>query len=354
MTDVENLPPEIDSPGSPPADGPQFRPSIPFGAAPEMPTTGTVGLGETFEPVAIRYIKLGENGKWASKALEQGVIPFGYSAVDHHSCLRGDWIEVRRQLIGMGRTAQGASQGLREIKEFYGLPADTLWVTAADGHFWWAFADGPVVEVEGDNSDQPARYRRTRAGWSNQSLTGKPLALRSLSSALTRTANYQMTICSIQHADYLLRRIREERDPLHVHAAELKAELRDVGLQMIQQLHWRDFETLVDLIFSRGGWQRTSVLGKDQIDVDLILHQPTLGETAWVQIKSSASQVVLEDYVDRFRRDGSCDRFFFICHSAAGPLTLPAQPELHLWTGERLSDAAIDAGLLEWLIQRSG
>jgi hypothetical protein len=354
MDDIENLPPTIDTPGSPPSRRAPFRPSVPFGVAPEIAARGTVRVEETFEPAAIRYIKLGENGKWASKALEQGIIPFGYRAVDHHNCVVGNWDEVRRQLIGMGRTAQGASQGLREIKEFYGLPGDTLWATAADGHFWWAFADGPVMDVEGGNSNEPARYRRTRAGWSNRSLTGKPLTVRSLSSALTRTANYQMTICTVKHADYLLRRIREERNPLHVQAVELKAKLREVGLRMIQHLDWRDFETLVDLIFSRGGWQRTSVLGKDQSDVDLIVSQPTLGETAWVQIKSSASQVVLDDYIDRFRRDGSCDRFFFVCHSSAGLLTLPEQSGLHLWTGERLSDAAIDAGLLEWLIQRSG
>jgi len=353
MDDVENSPPTIDAQGSLPSGQASFRPSFPFGVAPEIVVPGTVGLGETFEPGAIRYIKLGENGKWASKALEQGVIPFGYRAVDHHSCLVGDWNEVRRQLIGMGRTAQGASQGLRELKEFYDLPADTLWVTAADGHFWWAFADGPVMEVERDNLNEPARYRRTRAGWSNKSLTGKPLTVRSLSSALTRTANYQMTICTVKQADYLLRRIREERNALHVQAVELKAKLRETGLRMIQQLDWRDFETLVDLIFARGGWQRTSVLGKNQSDVDLILSQPTLGETAWVQIKSSASQVVLDDYIDRFRRDGSCDRFFFVCHSTANPLTSPAEPALHLWTGERLSDAAIDAGLLEWLIERT-
>lgn len=122
---------------------------------------------------------------------------------------------------------------------------------------------------------------------------------------------------------------------------------------MIQLLDWHDFETLVDLIFTRGGWQRTSVLGKDQSDVDLILSHPTIGEIAWVQIKSAASQAILDDYLDRFRRDGSCDRFFFVCHSAPGPLTLPAQPGLHLWTGERLSDAAIDAGLLEWLMEQT-
>jgi hypothetical protein len=171
---------------------------------------------------------------------------------------------------------------------------------------------------------------------------------------LTRTASYQMTICTVKHADYLLRRIRGVRNPLHVQATEHATKLREAGLHMIRQLDWRDFEILVDLIFARGGWQRTTVLGKDQIDVDLVLSQPLLGETAWVQIKSTASQAGLNDYLGRFQRDGSCERFFFVCHSAAGPLTLPAQPGLHLWTGGRLSEAAIDAGLLNWLIERTG
>jgi hypothetical protein len=88
--------------------------------------------------------------------------------------------------------------------------------------------------------------------------------------------------------------------------------------------------------------------------VDLILSQPLLGETAWVQIKSTASQADLNDYLDRFQRDGSCDRFFFVCHSSVGPLTPPEQSGLHLWTGERLSDAAVGAGLIDWLIERTG
>jgi hypothetical protein len=273
--------------------------------------------------------------------------------VDHGACLAGEWDRVRDQLVAMGRTANGVSQGLRELKEFYGLPDDTLWVTMADGHFWWAFAEGPVIGVEGQDPGLPARYRRTRAGWSRTSLGGEPLTVRSLSSTLTRTANYQMTICAIERADYLLRRIRDERDPLHADAAALKHEMREIGQGMIRQLDWRDFEVLVDLIFAHGGWRRSSVLGKDQADVDLILTQPTIGETAWVQIKSQASQVQLEDYLGRFRRDGSCDRFFFVCHSAAGPLSLPEEPGLHLWTGERLSDAAIQAGLFDWLMDRT-
>jgi hypothetical protein len=313
MEDIENLAHAESTISTPGASSPgrlAIHPSIIPGDLPgQIATMGCGGPGGAFEPAATRYIKLGENGKWATDALEQGTIAFGYRSIDHRACLAGNWDEVRRQLLEMGRTAGGVSHGLRELKDFYGLPENTLWVTMADGHFWWAFEEGPVVGVEAGNSDEPARYRRTRAGWSKTSLTGEPLTVRSLSSALTSTASYQMTICAIKHADYLLRRIRDEPDPLHAQATALKVEMCEIGLRMIRQLDWRDFETLVDLIFARGGWQRSSVLGKNQADVDLILSQPTIGETAWVQIKSGTSQAELDDYVGRFQRDGSCDRF---------------------------------------------
>jgi hypothetical protein len=234
VEDIENLAPAestISTLGAPPPDRLAIHPSnvISADVLSQIATMGCGGPDQTFEPAEIRYIKLGENGKWATDALEQGTIPFGYRSVDHRACLAGNWDEVRRQLLGMGRTAGGVSQGLRELKDFYGLPESTLWVTMADGHFWWAFAEGPVVGIEPGNSDEPARYRRTRAGWSKTSLTGEPLTVRSLSSALTRTASYQMTICAIKHADYLLRRIRDEPAPVHAQATALGPRPRNDG-----------------------------------------------------------------------------------------------------------------------------
>jgi hypothetical protein len=150
---------------------------------------------------AVRYIKLGEKGKWVRRALSQGILPFGYRAVDHASCAHGSWEEVRGQLTGMGRTNGGVSQGLRELKDFYDLPDDTLWATMADGHVWWTFADGPVLENDEADPEAPTRFRRTRDGWCKTSLKGVPLTVHSLSSALTSTANYKMTICAIKQAD---------------------------------------------------------------------------------------------------------------------------------------------------------
>jgi hypothetical protein len=306
-----------------------------------------------FEVSAVRYIKLGEKGKWAARALSQGILPFGYREVDHRSCAGGKWEEVRRQLIAMGRTKGGASQGLRELEDFYGLPDDTLWVTMADGHVWWTFADGPVLENDEVHRDAPTRFRRTRNGWCNTSLKGVPLSVRSLSSALTSTANYQMTVCAIRQTEYLLRKIRGETDPFRAAAEGLKAETIELAVKMVRQLDWRDFETLVDLIFARSGWHRISPLGQRQADVDLILKQAVTGETAWVQVKSRSSPTEFEEYLGRFQRDGTCDRLFFICHTAASIPTSPADLKAQFWSAERVASAATEAGLLDWLVDHA-
>lgn len=307
----------------------------------------------SFAPREVRYIKLGPGGRWARQAVQDGVIPFGYREVDHVACSNGDWETVRGQLAAMGRTPFGIGQGLREIRDFYELPEDTLWVTVADGHLWWAFAAADVQATTGDVFDGPARTRQAIGGWRRVSLTGEALTTSSLSTALTRTANYRMTICGIEREDYLLRRIRGEDDPLHAQARVLKQQMLAITTDMVRQLHWEEFETLVDLIFARNGWRRVGVLGKDQPDIDLLLEHPITGERAWVQVKSKASQGILDDYLDRFTHDGSCQRFFFVCHSPTGRLTMPEDQHLHLWSDAGLAETVLEAGLFDWLMQRT-
>jgi hypothetical protein len=110
---------------------------------------------------------------------------------------------------------------------------------------------------------------------------------------------------------------------------------------------------MVDLIFARGGWQRQSALGEDEVDADLRLLNPTIRERAWVQVKSSANQKVLNDYLRRFQRADGAERFYFICHTAKGPLMCPEEPKMHLWTGQELARQALSAGLFDWLIERT-
>lgn len=99
------------------------------------------------EPSAIRYIKLGQGGGWAPQAIEQSIIPFGFSQVPHAPCAAGDWDAVRRALQAAGRTKSGVSQGVRELQNFYQLGPDALWVTFADRHLYWTVAEREVIAV---------------------------------------------------------------------------------------------------------------------------------------------------------------------------------------------------------------
>ena len=100
MDEMGQLPPAvstIETLGAPPPGRLAIHPShvIPTDV-PETATSGFVRPDQTFEPAAVRYIKLGENGKWATNALEQGTIPFGYRLVDHRACLEHPPIELNQ------------------------------------------------------------------------------------------------------------------------------------------------------------------------------------------------------------------------------------------------------------------
>lgn len=307
----------------------------------------------TFRPGTVRYIKLGQGGRWAEQAFREQIIPFGYRPVSHASCVNAEWEKVQDQLAEMGRTRAGVAQGLRELKDFYELSENTLWFTIADGHLWWTFASGDVIENTVKDTEAPARYRHTRDGWSNQSLSGRPLRISDMSSAVTSTANYRMTLCAVRHADHLLGRIFEQADPMRAAVAALIDQARELAVEMIRRLDWRDMELLIDMIFSRGGWTRITALGGGQADVDLILTQPITGERAWVQVKTQSSQREFEDYLDRFEREGSCQHFFFVYHTAVTPIASVDATNVHLWPARKVADAALRAGLLDWLSDRT-
>ncbi|HWJ37590.1 MAG TPA: restriction endonuclease [Sphingomicrobium sp.] len=305
------------------------------------------------QPSAVRYIKLGQGGTWAAEAIDQSIIPFGFRQVAHEPCADGDWDKVRQMLATGGRTKSGISQGVRELQDFYELPDDALWITFADRHLYWAFAFAAVVAFRDPAPGGWHRFRPCIGGWSRLSLNGEPLSTTSLSSALTRVAGFRQTICTVEREEYLLRRIRGEEEPLLTKAREVRSELEGVALEMIAGLDWRDFETMVDLLFANGGWRRQSALAAGEVDIDLLLDNPVTGEAAWVQVKSTAGQAVFDDYLDRFRRDGSAQHFFFVCHSPAAKLRAPAAPGIHIWAGPQLARAALSAGLFDWLIERT-
>jgi hypothetical protein len=279
------------------------------------------------------------------------VIAFGHHGVPHGLASAGDWDAVREHFLAEGLSSSKASDFTRELRDFYTLPASTLWITIARGRLWWTFAEAEVVPIQEPGFG--ARLRRCQGSWRCVDVMDQPLDLSGLSSRLTRVAAYRQTLCRVEAADYLVRRINAEPEPSVAQAIAAREALTQAVQTLIAGLHWRDFELLTDLIFASGGWRRVSAVGgSDQADSDLVLEQATTGERAMVQVKSSAGQGVVEDYAERFR-EGGWDRCFLVCHTPSGTLAAPSTERFHLWQGPVLAEQAVKAGLVDWLIARS-
>ncbi|NKB37981.1 MAG: hypothetical protein GKR93_12595 [Gammaproteobacteria bacterium] len=306
-------------------------------------------------PKETRYIKLGAGGTWARWAIEHNEIPFGYRLVPHQLCLSSDWEAVRQYLIDSGeRKPNKATDGLREVRDFYTLGEKCLWVTIADDQLWWAFAHSEVTWIS-DDPHTPNRTRKTIGKWRNVNIHGEPLNVQTLSSRLTQVSAFRGTICRIRASDHLIRCINAKEEPVVMQVQQAKNAMVKAAVSMIHGLHWADFEVMVDLIFARTGWQRISRLGGSMKDIDLSLIHPTIGETAFVQVKSKANQAVLDEYIERFKSSNTHDRMFFVCHSLNGEVNSQhsSNKKINIWTGIQLAEAALKAGLYDWLIEKS-
>jgi hypothetical protein len=308
---------------------------------------------EALTPAKIRYIKLGRAGLWEEPSLRRGELHLGFKNCPHEIALKGDREEIVRALATAGSNRQAAGDAARQILDFYQLGPDCLWITLVDGHLWWAFADKEVIPFESESEDNGLRMRRTIGGWKNRDINGRPIRAIELSSRLTKVAAYRQTICEVEARDYLLRKINDEEDPLLTGARRARERLLEATESLLIGLHWVDFETLVDIIFARDGWHRVSALGGTEKDADMVLEQVTMNETAFVQVKSSASQRVLDDYIERFDANPTWHRMFFVCNTPEGRLDAGSRPEIHIWTREALAEMTVRTGLFDWLLARA-
>jgi hypothetical protein len=273
----------------------------------------------------------------------------------HQLGLAGGREDIKKFCMDEGRNAAEASQIARQVIDFYQLGADCLWITFARDHLWWTFA-APEVKWLGPSKDRDLgdRIRKSIGGWRNDDIHGKPLTIQSLSTKLTRVRNYRRTICSIEKeaSEYLHRRINGVEDPIIVAFNQASEALITATSSAIQSLHWADFETLIDIVFARSGWNRVSAVGGKQKTVDLELEQHSIGERIAVQVKSRATQKTLEDYVRRIDKVGIYDRLFFACHNPIGELHVPEGSDVHLWTGRELAATVVKTGLHDWVLEK--
>ena len=302
-----------------------------------------------FEPTEVRYIKLGHGGEWEDRCLNHDqTIMLGYRSSQHADALTGKWDKVREVWRKRRNGNAGvANSDVRQIKDFYTLPETALWITFHARHLYWCFADARVEELPGGE-----RVRKAIGGWRRRSLDGKPLRIENLDGRVTKVQGFRGTICSVELEDYLIRKIRNDRQPDVQAAIEAHDLLKDRLASLISGLWWKDFELLVDLLFAQAGWQRVSVLGKTEKGLDLDLMAPVTRKRAFVQVKSSATSATLQESIAEFRSYPDFAEMYFVVHTADSTLRDQAPEGVTVVDLPKLAELVVSAGLVDWLITK--
>jgi hypothetical protein len=304
---------------------------------------------EQFHPSTIRYIKLGKGGEWEKRCIfEDQTIMLGYENPDHLEALAGNWEPIRNYWLRARNGNEGAAtRDLNQIRDFYEMPEDCLWITFHNQFLYWCFAQALVTELPDGE-----RIRKTIGKWSNKSLSGQPLHIENLDGRVTKVQAFRGTICSVGLEDYLVRKIRGDEQP-DVRDAMDKYEALKLSLEeLIRGLWWSDFELLVDLVFAQSGWQRVSVLGKFEKDIDLAVLSPVTGKRAFIQVKSQANLATLEKSISAFKGMPQYDEMYFVVHTTDKTLTRYSEPRINIIDVSTLAELVISAGLVRWLIQK--
>jgi hypothetical protein len=172
---------------------------------------------------------------------------------------------------------------------------------------------------------------------------------------VTTVEGFRATVCEPRAGREILRVIRNEEDADARAATLARQAYVDAVARLVARLgdKGKDFELLVDLILARSGWARRAKLGSVKEGIDIEVENASAEEIAFVQIKSSATQEVLDDYVARFNsRRGVYHRMIFAVHSPDGNLTPPTGEPVQVWTGKKIADLVVKLGLGDWVAKR--
>jgi hypothetical protein len=308
-------------------------------------------------PTKIRYIKLGAGGAWEA-ALDRGRLEWGTGADAHVAAQGGDWDAVAAVYAERGLARSTVTSYTNEARAFFDGDPTVLWITFARGRMWWTFAGAEVHSAGRDEAEKGAYHREALGGWRDRDRTGAVLDFDRLSTRLTQLAGYRRTMCTLspEQGQLCLRYIHAGADEVQNAVKQARAVLRQHLTTLVQRLAWRDFEQLIDLALSRLGWLRVSGLGGTTKDLDLLVEQPFTGERMSVQVKSRVTQQVVDDYARRLGERPTSGRNMLICHSPDGVLRPPlhaSAPDLKLLVGAKVTDLALNAGLVDWIVERA-
>ena len=295
------------------------------------------------------YIKLGRRGCWEVDSLTNSRLRLGWKNQKLEDINEARWKEIELQLRAENNVKpQVATTDLNRLRDIATSNPEDIWITFHGAKLWWARLTNDPVQ-----SDHMSKYRQVQGTWSDKSFAGRLLVTSELPGKIAQLQAFRGTVCRVQEFELLRRVITGERSDLAVDLSQRRNELARSMRNAIQQLHWKDYETLVDLVFRSAGWIRISILGQQVKGYDLELREPITQDKYVVQVKSQASRRDLEETITQFS-PSDYRRVFFVVHTPSNDLSsaMDIPEHVELVPPQRLAELSIDAGLSRWIEEK--
>lgn len=324
-----------------------------------QPANESIDYAHLFDQV--RYIKLGAGSAGKDKAcIEGGVAYIGFGTSDERAyaaACHGDWesfrgLHLERDTEGSDQARkQRATSATNQVKAFFEANDRTLWVTFYAGKLYHGSLrndDRPKIDVGWGGCT-----RLLVRGWSDIDACGVPLRIENLSGNLTKVRGFQGTSCALgdDQVDYLLRRLSGKVPEYITQIDEARRMMVAAVLSAIKSLQPKDFELLVEIVFSRS-WRRIGQMGGVEKFIDIVYEDPLNPERRIaVQVKSETTANQIAQYC-KDEQLGLYEKLFFVFHSPERSEMLAGYdtPEkLELIDGGRLASLVVDSGLVHWL-----
>jgi hypothetical protein len=297
------------------------------------------------------YIKLGQGGKWEIDSIETGKLRLGWSGQLVDDINAGRWALIDEQLRekDQGKRVSATTSDLNALRIIAASGVEDIWITFHQAKMWWTRLASGAVE-----QDSISKFRRTAQPWRDRAADGRLLAVNGLPGKISQIQGFRATVCRVRYDDLLRRTLNGTRSKLATAIRDHREALAQDLTKAIKELHWQDFETLVDLVFRAAGWSRVSVLGQQAKAYDLELQEPVIGERYVVQVKSQAGLADLQATIANFSPE-DFRRIFFVVHSPdddlSGATDIPKHVEIV--SPQRLGELAMEAGLVGWLEKKA-
>lgn len=296
------------------------------------------------------YVKLGRGGDWEDSSIAQGILRFGWKRVPLSEINAKDWSTVEQRIRADAKSKGAATADLNALRKLCESSSTDVWITFHSSRLWWCcLVDGVIEE------DQKSKFRRTADGWRDTDLKGNRLLVNAIPGFLSKMQGFRATVCEVKDTASLRRLLNGDASDAYRALTDARRVLEERVASAIRELHWKEFETLVDLVFRDAGWKRTSVLGETMKYADLELEAPVTGDRYQVQVKSKATLSDFAEYAMQFSSDGF-RRLYFVVHSPDATLANAdpkrVSPHVELLLPDRLASLVVDAGLTGWLMEK--